>query len=122
MAYGFPRNADSAVCYGAAVDVYSLGWASRGTAAYLHTTSTTTTSFQIGGSCSGSYTFGGQVGTTVASEKSNDCPWDNPHLHQYSTASGWYANTGLYPNAPSTGTGYGLADQGSWQNRTYWSE
>ena len=64
MAYGFPRNADTATCYGAAVDVYSLGWAFRGTAVYLHTASTRTASFNINGSWIGNYTSGGQVGTS----------------------------------------------------------
>ena len=122
MAYGFPRNADTATCYGAAVDVYSLGWAFRGTAVYLHTASTTTASFNINGSWIGSYTSGGQVGTTVSTEKTGDCPWTAGHLHQYSTALGWYANTGVYPSAPTGGTGYSLTDQANWQNRTSWSE
>ena len=118
MAYGYPRDASSSTCYGAAVDVYSLGWAFRGTAVYLHTASTTTASFNINGSWIGSYTSGGQVGTTVSTEKTGDCPWTAAHLHQYSTALGWYANSGVYPSAPTGGTGYSLTDQANWQNRT----
>jgi hypothetical protein len=62
------------------------------------------------------------MGTTVAGEKDVTCPWEAPHLHQYSTASGWWANTEVYPNAVNPQTSYNLAAFGNWQNRTNWTQ
>jgi hypothetical protein len=122
MAYAYPYNASSDICHGAGANVYDLGWTWRGSVVWLHTSlSGSAPTVYINGSWSGAFTSSGPMGTTVPTEKDVSCPWDGPHLHQYSTASGWYANTGVYPSAPTTGSGYSLADFGNWQNRTSWS-
>lgn len=123
MAYAFPYDSTTATCYGAAANVYGLGWAWRGVVVYLHTTSTSTSGIYINGSWGGAYTSAGPIGTTRGSEKTDECPWDNPHLHQYSTADGgWYSNTNVYPVAPNTGQGWTLSDFANWQNRVSWVE
>lgn len=122
MAYAYPYNASSDICHGAGANVYDLGWTWRGSVVWLHTSlSGSAPTVYINGSWSGAFTSSGPMGTTVPTEKDVSCPWDGPHLHQYSTASGWYANTGVHPSAPTTGSGYSLADFGNWQNRTSWS-
>jgi hypothetical protein len=121
MAYAYPYDAGSSICYGAGANIYDVGWTWRGAVVWLHTSlSGSAPTVYINGSWSGAYTNSGPMGSTVASEKHVSCPWDGPHLHQYSTASGWYANTGVYPSAPTTGTGYDLTSFGNWQNRTTW--
>lgn len=86
-----PRDASSAYCYITSMDIFSLNGTFRGTAAYEHTTITTSSSVSIGsGSGVSPYeTVAGPIGTTASSEKSPSCPWEAAHLHQYSTAAGW---------------------------------
>lgn len=121
VGYAFPYNATSEDCYGAGAHVYDLGWTHRGSVVWLHTAlSGSAPTVYIDGSWSGAYTSSGSMGTTVGEELEPTCPWTDPHLHQYSTASGWFANTNVYPGAPSTGTGYALGNIANWQNRTSW--
>ena len=122
---GFPLDV-SGTCKAAGVDVYDVGWIPRGRVVFTHTQLTRTTSFAIAGGppLTPALTLL-SVGTTASTELyscTSPTPplWSGPHLHQYSTASGWYANTAVYPNAPSTGTGYNLGTWTNWQNRTYW--
>ncbi|GIW19062.1 MAG: hypothetical protein KatS3mg064_2219 [Tepidiforma sp.] len=122
MAYASPYDASSQRCYGAGAHVFDLAWQWKGSVAWLHTLlSPSAPTISIDGSWAGAFTSGGPMGTTVASEKSIDCRWTAPHLHQYSTAAGWFANTEVYPPAPSGGTGYNLSAFGNWQNRTTWT-
>jgi len=120
IAFAVPYNATGS-CKGAGAHVYDLNWFWRGSVVWLHTDlSASAPTVYINASWIGAYTSAGPMGTTASTEL-RGCPWDGPHLHQYSTASGWYANTGVYPIAPGTGTGYNLTAFGSWQNRTGWS-
>jgi hypothetical protein len=123
MAYGYPYNASSTICYGAGVNLYDTSWGYRGSVVYLHTSlSGSAPTVYVQGSWSGTFTSDGPMGTTVAGEKDVTCPWEAPHLHQYSTASGWWANTEVYPNAVNPQTSYNLAAFGNWQNRTNWTQ
>lgn len=123
MAWGYPYNASSTLCYAAGVHLYDTSWGHHGSVVYVHTMlSGSAPTVYIQGSWSGTFTSDGPMGTTIEDEKDEDCPRDDPHLHQYSTASGWWANTGLYPNAINAQTGYNLSAFGSWQNRTNWTE
>ena len=118
-------TANTATCYQIAADIYSPLGSFLGDAAYMHTRINVSegTNWSISGSVSGSYTSQSNIGYTATSELSASCPWTAAHLHQYSTSgTGWYANTGVYPNAPSTGTGYSLTSANNWQNRRVWSE
>jgi hypothetical protein len=110
-------------CKAVAVEVYSLANTYRGAEGYTHTilSGTDGRSFYIPGSASGAYKLEGPTGTTADSEISG-CPWTAAHLHQFSDLSGWYRNSGVYPDEPSTGTGYDLTDVNNWQNRRPWAE
>lgn len=122
IGYAYPYDASSTICYGAGSYVYDLNWFWRGSVVWLHTIlSGSAPTVYLNASWSGAYTSAGPMGTTVRNEKDASCPWYGPHLHQYSTASGWYANTNIYPSAPGTGTGYDLTSFANWQNRTAWS-
>lgn len=123
MAYGYPYDASSTICYGAGVSLYDTSWGFHGSVVYLHTgLSGSAPTIYVQGNWSGAFTSDGPMGTTVASEKDSTCPWKGAHLHQYSTASGWWANTNVYPNAVNPQTGYDLSSIGNWQNRTNWIE
>jgi len=121
-----PRVADG-TCYNFSVDIRSAYGASLGTEAYTHSQLSLATPFTInaGGPPSGAMTVV-TLGSTRGSELA-DCTrlklWTGPHLHQYSTnAAGWSRNTGVYPNAPTGGTGYALNSIANWQNRRTWTE
>ncbi len=122
IGYAYPQNSSSPACYITGANVYSLAWVWRGTVAYTHSSVSSTSGIYINGSWTGAFTASGPIATTVSSEKSADCPWSSAHLHQYSTSSGWYANTAVYPGYVNAGTGYDLNSFGNWQNRTSWSE
>lgn len=110
-------------CKAVAVEVYSTTSVYKGAAGYMHTTLSGTDgrTFYISGSTSGSYTSYGAIGTTAGSEILG-CPWSDPHLHQFSDYSSWVANGNVYPDEPSTGTGYDLTSVDNWQNRRLWSQ
>jgi hypothetical protein len=86
-------------CYAVAVEVYSITNVYKGAAGYVHThlSGTDGRTFYVSGSTSGSYTSYGAIGTTSDSEISG-CAWTAAHLHQFSDVSGWYRNSGVYPD------------------------
>lgn len=118
-------TANTATCYRISADIYSALGTFLGNAAYQHMRILVSegTNWSISGSTGWAYTSRSDIGYTVGTELSQNCPWTGAHLHQYSTSgTGWYANTNVYPNAPSTGTGYDLTSLSNWQNRRTWSE
>jgi hypothetical protein len=111
-------------CNEVAVEIYSLASSYRGSERYVHTAlvGSDGRTFYIPGSTTGAYKLEGPIGATVADEEDEDCDFDGPHLHQGSELSGWFRNSNVYPDEPSTGTGYSLTDGDNWQNRRPWSE